>query len=208
MTFGDMMALLLTFFVLLIGISSPDPGKFDKAMKSIADALGAAPVSTETLMVAEKESEASFKNLGSQVKEIINEGNMQDVVQVEITEKGIVLNIVGGALFRSGGARVSRDMKPLLLTVSDMVKKLPYKIIVEGHTDNTPTRTARYPSNWELSAARAATVVRVMVEGGVAADRFSAIGYAEFRPLYAQTKANRAKNRRVEIIISREGKAS
>lgn len=208
MTFGDMMALLLTFFVLLIGISSPDPGKFDKAMKSIADALGAAPVSTETLMVAEKESEASFKNLGSQVKEIINEGNMQDVVQVEITEKGIVLNIVGGALFRSGGARVSRDMKPLLLTVSDMLKKLPYKIIVEGHTDNTPTRSSRYPSNWELSAARAAAVVRVMVEGGVAADRFSATGYAEFRPLYAQTKANRAKNRRVEIIISREGKAS
>ena len=59
-------------FVLLIVISSPDPGKFDQAMKSIADALGAVPVSTETLMVAEKESEASFENLGSQVKEIIN----------------------------------------------------------------------------------------------------------------------------------------
>ena len=87
MTFGDMMALLLTFFVLLIGIPSPDPGKFYQAIKSIADALGAALVSTETLMVAEKESEASFENLGSQVKEIINEGNMQDVVEVEVNEK-------------------------------------------------------------------------------------------------------------------------
>lgn len=209
MTFGDMMALLLTFFVLLIGISSPDQGKFDKAMQSIAEALGADPgSSTATLLVAEKASEASFKNLGSQVEEIINEGNLQDIVDVAINERGIVLNIVGGALFRSGGARVSRDMKPLLLTVSDMLKKLPYKIIVEGHTDDTQTKGGRYPSNWELSAARAAAVVRVMAEGGVAADRFSAIGYAEFRPLYAQTKANRAKNRRVEIIISREGKAS
>ncbi|MDP7166739.1 MAG: flagellar motor protein MotB [Nitrospinota bacterium] len=209
MTFGDMMALLLTFFVLLIGISSPDPGKFDQAIKSIADALGAAPVSTETLMVAEKESEASFENLGNQVKEIINEGNMQDVVEVEVNEKGIVLNIVGGALFKSGGARVTKGIKPLILEVGLMVKKLPYKIIVEGHTDSSKTRGGRYPSNWELSAARAAAVVRVMVEvAGVGPERFSAVGYAEFRPLYAQTKANRAKNRRVEIIISREGQGS
>lgn len=209
MTFGDMMALLLTFFVLLIGISSPDPGKFDKAMKSIADALGAAPVSTETLMVAEKESEASFKNLGSQVKEIINEGNMQDVVEVEVNEKGIVLNIVGGALFEAGQATVSKGIRPLILEVALMVKKLPYKIIVEGHSDASKSKGGRYPSNWELSAARAAAVVRVMAEeAGVDPARFSAVGYAEFRPLYAQTKANRAKNRRVEIIISREGQES
>ncbi len=210
MTFGDMMALLLTFFVLLIGISSPDPGKFDKAMKSIADSLGAAPVSTETLMVAEKESEASFENLGSQVSDVINEGNMQDVVEVEVNEKGIVLNIVGGALFKAGQARVSKGIKPLILEVGLMVKKLPYKIIVEGHTDNTKSKKGgRYPSNWELSAARAAAVVRVMTEeAGVDPGRFSAIGYAQFRPLYAQTKANRAKNRRVEIIISREGQES
>ena len=206
MTFGDMMALLLTFFVLLIGISSPDPGKYDKAMKSISEALGGAPASQEELMVSEKVAEASFENLGSQVEEIIKEGNLQDVVEVKVNERGVVLNIVGGALFRSGSARLGKGIKPLLLDIAFTVEKLPYKIIVEGHTDDQKTRGGPYPSNWELSAARAASVVRFMVEqGGVAPNRFSAIGYAHYRPLYAPTPENRVKNRRVELIISREG---
>ncbi|MEE9239957.1 MAG: flagellar motor protein MotB [bacterium] len=209
LTFGDMMALLLTFFVLLVGISNPDPGKFSQAIKSIQDALGASPVSRETLKLSEKQSEASFEFLGNEVKKIIKEGNLQDVVEVDVNEKGLVLNIAGGALFESGMAKVQKGIKPLLLEVALMVKKLPYKIIVEGHTDNVKVRGGRYPSNWELSAARAAAVVQVMIEeGGVDPTRFSAVGYAEFRPLYVQTRENRAKNRRVEIIVSREGQSS
>ncbi len=209
LTFGDMMALLLTFFVLLFAISSPDPGKFDKAIKSIQDAIGSAAISKEILDLSGKQAEASFELLGGEVKEIIDEGNLQDVVQVDVNEKGLVLNIVGGALFESGSAKVQKGIKPLLLEVGLMVKKLPYKIIIEGHTDNVKARGGTYPSNWELSAARAAAVVRVMVEeGGVDPARFSAVGYAEFQPLYAQTRENRAKNRRVEIIISREGQGS
>ncbi|MDA0999758.1 MAG: flagellar motor protein MotB [bacterium] len=206
MTFGDMMALLLTFFVLLMGISSPDPGKYSKAVKSIQEALGASLSSKEKLMVAEKESEASFNNLGSQVSQVIKDGNLQDVVKVEVNEKGVVLNIVGGALFRAGSATLEKGIQPLLLDVVQTIRKLPYRVIVEGHTDDVPPKGGPYPSNWELSAARAASVVRFMIsEGGVAADRFSAVGYAEFRPLYALTKENRARNRRVELIISREG---
>ncbi len=209
LTFGDMMALLLTFFVLLFAISSPDPGKFDKAIKSIQDAIGSAAISKEILDLSGKQAEASFELLGGEVKEIIKEGNLQDAVEVDVNEKGLVLNIVGGALFESGSAKVQKGIKPLLLEVALMVKKLPYKIIVEGHTDNVKARGGTYPSNWELSAARAAAVVRVMVEeGGVDPARFSAVGYAEFQPLYAQTRENRAKNRRVEIIISREGQGS
>lgn len=206
MTFGDMMALLLTFFVMLMGISSPDPGKYNKAIKSIQEALGASLASKEQLLVAEKQSEASFENLGSQVSQVIKDGNLQDVVKVEVNEKGVVLNIMGGALFRAGSAKLEKGIQPLLLDVVQTIRKLPYKIIIEGHTDDVPPRGGPYPSNWELSAARAASVVRFMInEGGVGAERFSAVGYAEFRPLYAMTKENRARNRRVEIIISREG---
>jgi len=209
LTFGDMMALLLTFFVLLVGISSPDPGKFNKAIKSIQDAIGTSAVSRETLNLSVKQSEASFELLGDEVKKIIEEGDLQDVVDVDVNEEGLVLNITGGALFKSGSASVQKGIKPLLLEVALMVKKLPYKVIVEGHTDNSKVRSGPYPSNWELSAARAAAVVRVMVEeGGVDPARFSAIGYAEFQPLFVQTKENQAKNRRVEIIISREGQSS
>lgn len=209
MTFGDMMALLLTFFVLLVGISSPDPGQFDKAIKSIQEALGAAMVSKERFLMSEKKAEASFENLGSQVKELVQEGNLQDVVDVKVTERGIVLNMTGGVLFRPGQIEVEEAFKPFLLELALMVRKLPYKLLVEGHTDDVkPTGKGVMASNWLLSAARAASVVRVLVdEGGVAPERFSATGYAEYRPLFAPTPENRVKNRRVEIVISREGQS-
>lgn len=208
-TFGDMMALLLTFFVLLVGISSPDQSKFDKAIKSIQDAIGSVTFSKADSDLSGGLSKSPFENLSGEVKEIIQEENMQDVIDVKVNEKGLVLNIVGGALFESGSAAVQKGIIPLLLEVAMMVKKLPYKIIVEGHTDNSKVRGGPYPSNWELSAVRAAAVVRVMAEeGGIDPARFSAVGYAEYRPLFSQTEQNRPRNRRVEIIISREGQSS
>lgn len=203
------MALLLTFFVLLVGISNPDSEKFNKAIKSIQDVLGHSAPSNEVLTLSENKSEESFNALAVEVKEVIKDGNLQDVVEVEINEKGLILNIVGGALFKAGSALVQDGIKPLLLEVALMVKKLPYKIIVEGHTDNTKIRGGQFPSNWELSTARASAVVRVMIEeGGVNPARFSVVGYAEYRPLFAHTEENHLKNRRVEIIISREGQSS
>ncbi len=208
MTFGDMMALLLTFFVLLVALMTPDKKKFDSAIQSIQSALGAAVMTGQRALVAEQKAEASFQNLGSQVKQLINEGNLQDVVDIKVTERGIVLNMSGGVLFRPGSAAVERGFKPFLLEIANMVKKLPYKILVEGHTDDIKPGDGPFPSNWELSAARAAAVVRVLIqEGGVEAERFSATGYAEVRPLFAPTPENRVKNRRVEIIISREGQS-
>ena len=209
-TYGDMVTLLLTFFILIVAMSSPDKGKIDKAIKSIQGSLGTSGVSAEMAMLSEKKSEASFQNLGSQVKNLVLEGNLQDVVDVKVTERGIVLNMTGGVLFRAGSAAVERGFMPFLLELSQMLKKLPYKVLVEGHTDDSPPpQQSAYPSNWELSAARAASIVRVLTrEGGVEPERFSATGYGEFRPLFAATPENRPKNRRVEIIISREGFSS
>lgn len=206
-TYGDMVTLLLTFFILIVAMSTPDKKKIEQAMKSIQGALGTAGVSAEMAMLSEKKSEASFQNLGSQVKNLVLEGNLQDVVDVKITERGIVLNMTGGVLFRAGSAAVERGFMPFLMELSQMLKKLPYKVMVEGHTDDSPPpRQGAYPSNWELSAARAASIVRVLTrEGGVEPERFSATGYGEFRPLFAATPENRPKNRRVEVIISREG---
>jgi len=206
-TYGDMVTLLLTFFILIVSMSSPDKGKIDKAIKSIQGALGTSGVSAEMAMLSEKRSEASFQNLGSQVKNLVLEGNLQDVVDTKVTERGIVLNLAGGVLFRPGSAAVERGFMPFLLELSQMLKKLPYKVMVEGHTDDSPPpQQGGYPSNWELSAARAAAIVRVLTrEGGVEPERFSATGYGEFRPLFAPTPENRPKNRRVEVIISREG---
>ena len=206
-TYGDMVTLLLTFFILIVAMSTPDKKKIEQALKSIQGALGTAGVTAEMAMMSEKKSEASFQNLGSQVKNLVLEGNLQDVVDVKITERGIVLNMTGGVLFRAGSAGVERGFMPFLLELAQMLKKLPYKVLVEGHTDDSPPPPqGSYPSNWELSAARAAAIVRVLTrEGGVEPERFSATGYGEFRPLFAATPENRVSNRRVEIIISREG---
>ncbi|OGL59991.1 MAG: hypothetical protein A3J27_15525 [Candidatus Tectomicrobia bacterium RIFCSPLOWO2_12_FULL_69_37] len=202
-----MVTLLLTFFILIVAMSTPDKKKIEQALKSIQGALGTAGVTAEMAMMSEKKSEASFQNLGSQVKNLVLEGNLQDVVDVKITERGIVLNMTGGVLFRAGSAGVERGFMPFLLELAQMLKKLPYKVLVEGHTDDSPPPPqGSYPSNWELSAARAAAIVRVLTrEGGVEPERFSATGYGEFRPLFAPTPQNRPKNRRVEVIISREG---
>lgn len=192
-----------------MGISSPDPTKFTQAIKSIQEALGGIRISKETIVRSQELTEASFEKLRREARKIIKDGNLQDVVDVQVNEKGLIINVLGGALFEPGSANIHKGIKPLLLEVALMVKKLPYKILVEGHTDNTKIKSEKFPSNWELSAARAAAVVRVMVqEGGVEPVRFSAIGYAEHRPLFAHTSRNRDKNRRVEIVISREGQGS
>jgi chemotaxis protein MotB len=108
-------------------------------------------------------------------------------------------------LFESGSARLSRDALTVLRNVADILKPLPNQILVEGHTDNVPIRTIAFPSNWELSAARAASVVHLFTRQGVDSSRLAAIGYGEFRPVGDnETEEGRQKNRRVALIMMTE----
>jgi chemotaxis protein MotB len=105
-------------------------------------------------------------------------------------------------LFESGSARLSREALKALRNVILIVKPLPNMINVEGHTDNVPISTISFPSNWELSAARAASVVHYFAKLGVASERMAAIGYGEFRPLSSNATAEgRKNNRRVNLLI-------
>ncbi|MBI3600596.1 MAG: OmpA family protein [Nitrospinae bacterium] len=99
---------------------------------------------------------------------------------------------------------MNEEIKYFLESVNEIVKDVPYKILVEGHTDDVPIKTERFPSNWELSSSRASSVVKYFIEKGIAPQRLSAVGYAEFKPRFPKTPENRPKNRRVEIIILRE----
>jgi chemotaxis protein MotB len=107
------------------------------------------------------------------------------------------------ALFREGSA----DLEPKAVATLDLVAKeigdIPNHVRIEGHTDNKPINTARFPSNWELSSARATEVVKYLVNShGVKPDRISALGYGEYRPLVANNgDEGRAKNRRVDIVV-------
>jgi chemotaxis protein MotB len=124
-------------------------------------------------------------------------------VALEIDRRGLVVSIRENGSFRTASADLSDETRRLLGDLASSLKGLPNFVRVEGHTDNVPIHTTRFSSNWELSTARATAVVAFLVqEHGFASDRLSAAGYAEFHPRGPNaTEADRAKNRRVDVVI-------
>jgi chemotaxis protein MotB len=128
--------------------------------------------------------------------------------QVRVTEsgRGVAVEINASVLFTSGEAVLQSQSQPALEALGRVLAPLPNDVEVEGHTDNTPIASARYPSNWELSAARASSVVRLFIEEGVASVRLVAVGYADTRNISPNTTPEgRAQNRRVTVMILPEG---
>ncbi len=132
----------------------------------------------------------------------------QNLVNIIKSERGIEVEMRSKMLFESGSARLSRDAVAALRNVTAIIAPLPNQIQVEGHTDNVPIQTIAFPSNWELSAARAASVVHLFTRFGVDATRMSAIGYGEYQAVGDNnSEEGRQKNRRVSIIILTAPKA-
>ncbi len=129
--------------------------------------------------------------------------NCQNDISVAYTAKGLVMRLSDHALFNAGAADISPQAIPLLQKIGAIVAETAYEVRVEGHTDDIPIRTNRYPSNWELSTARAVNVLRYMIEAyRVPSERLSAAGFGEYQPVAANDSLmNRAKNRRVEIVF-------
>jgi len=126
----------------------------------------------------------------------------KDLVSVNRTERGIEVEMKSKMLFPSGSARLSRDSLNVLKGMAEIIKPLPNQIRVEGHTDNVPIKTVSFPSNWELSAARAASVVHLFTRYGVDSSHMAATGFGEFRPIAAnEQEEGRQKNRRVAMVI-------
>jgi chemotaxis protein MotB len=138
----------------------------------------------------------------SDVRRFVEARGLSASVEVESTIRGVVLRVRDRALFDSGSADVRVGAESVLSAVLELSRDFPGALAVEGHTDDRPIRTALYPSNWELSAARAASVLRYLVEGGLQANAVHIAGYADLRPLTANTDAlSRARNRRVEFVF-------
>jgi len=126
----------------------------------------------------------------------------QDLIKVTNNDLWVEIEIKSSILFKSGSARLSRQARPVLAKIAKILSRFPNHIQVEGFTDNVPIRTATYPSNWELSAARAASVVHLFTQSGIPPKHLSATGYAEFKPVASnETAAGRQKNRRINIIV-------
>ena len=142
---------------------------------------------------------AEFKNLIARFRALIDSGKLK----VKIVDGRMVVVLATDILFGSGSASLSKDGKAAIGEVGAVLATIPKRSFqVEGHTDNVPIASAQYPSNWELAAARAITVLKSMIEAGLPAERISAASFAENRPVASNdTKETKAQNRRIEIII-------
>jgi chemotaxis protein MotB len=140
-----------------------------------------------------------FKNLLNRFKNLIDAGKLK----VKIADGRMVVELASDVLFASGSATLSKEGKAAIAEVGALLAQIPdRKFQVEGHTDNVPTKTASFASNWELGAARSITVVKTMVEAGVPADRISAASFGEFKPAKPNdTTEGKASNRRIEIVV-------
>ncbi len=153
-------------------------------------------------MLANEKAKTSLNRLAARVENSLSLLINKDLVHVKKNDLWIEVEIKSSILFTSGSSYLSDESRPLLKELSEVLNQYENQIQVEGFTDNLPISTNEFPSNWELSASRAASVVRLLSRHGVDPERMSAVGYGEFKPLVSNsTSQGRSKNRRVKIII-------
>lgn len=215
--FGDLMSLLLCFFVLLLSMSSMDAKKISEAIGSLSGAMSVLEggIKTEvskkriqesTPIESNDESAETVNRVAQAVQdanEMIKEGH-GPAISLEEAQNGFVIELPAGLLFKSGSATIHSDDALLFLKrIAMIIGELPNetKVSVQGHTDSQgPGKDSVFKDNWELSSARSISVLQELLLDGVDPKRISASGYAEFSPKSTNaTKAGREKNRRVEL---------
>ncbi|TZE83347.1 OmpA/MotB family protein [Calorimonas adulescens] len=217
-TYADLMSLLLTFFVMIFSLSTIDMNKYQALIQSLQGYLGivkeghtlqntAAQLETQgsagSNVAATNTNFEDIADVYNDIQTYIEQSNLSNSVQVTINERGILIRFVDTALFDTGKADIKPEAKEILKNVGEIIKRADKPIRVEGHTDNVPIHNEKFPSNWELSTARATNVVKYFIENvGMDPSTLSAAGYGEYHPVADnQTEEGRAKNRRVDIII-------
>jgi chemotaxis protein MotB len=213
LTYADLITLLLIFFVVMYALSSIDAKKFEAMAVSMANAMGgstsvmpnpgeAIPPGVSTPDQAENDD---LEQLRKELQDYIDENGLEGQVTVNLEERGIVLSFQDVALFSLGSAVLTPYAKELIDTVGLILIRSTQYVRVEGHTDDLPINTREFPSNWELSAARANSVVQTLIADlNFPPHRLSVTGYGEFRPQVPNDSVeNRQVNRRVDIVVLR-----
>jgi chemotaxis protein MotB len=205
LTYADMITLLLAFFVIMYAISKVDVKKYDAMAVSLRGAFkgsAAYPVNPgggERLL--------SSPDIGLQLVQTLQEGLKDDLraglVQIDRGPDGVRLRFQDAIFFERGKAELRDEARQILDKVGGIIADLPNRVEAEGHTDSLPIRSAQFPSNWELSVARATAVVRYLVETrGLSPVRLAARGLGEHQSLFPNDpNRGEPRNRRVEIRI-------
>lgn len=213
-TWGDMCTLLLCFFVMLLAMSTVDPAKFNVAASSFQNALSGVLESYPSVMITkdiliprlggDEQNKRMAVDAALKIKEVVRKEGLEDAVKVKVTESGIAVKLSDPIGFDIGESEIKPELIPTLKGICEIINKVPStQIRVEGHTDDLPIKSYKFPSNWELSSSRALNVVKFMASNGrIEPSRLSAIGYGEYRPLVPNTSVeNRKMNRRIEIFV-------
>jgi len=205
--------IMLTFFIMLTSFASLQQSKITRFVKSFSNAVtvfdsGRALEKGDTMINADAtmvDKEDVLARLFERVN-LLGQDNGLDQIDLRASRKGVVMTLTDKMLFSSGEARLSEAAIPLLEKISAVISKLKVPVEIEGHTDNMPIHTDEYPSNWELSTARAINVLRFFTERqSVDKQLLSAVGMSEYHPLVPNdSDANRNRNRRVEIVFKPE----
>ena len=232
-SYADFITLLFAFFVVMYSVSSVNEGKYKVLSNTLTGVFNApqrslqpipigenpappaqlaqqtdVPESVDELRMPELDTEQRaqvLQTMANQLElefdELINQG----VVTLEATDQWLELNLPNSMLFNSGTAEPHYDAFPVIARVATVLEGRDNAVKIEGFTDNQPIRTGRFPSNWELSAARAAAVVRMLTMEGIEAERLAAVGYGQYQPVARNdTEEGRRRNRRVVLLISRD----
>ncbi|PHQ26672.1 flagellar motor protein MotD [Marinobacter guineae] len=233
-SYADFITLLFAFFVVMYSVSSVNEGKYKVLSETLTGVFNAPqrsfqpieigdrpqpsltaptenvipPAVTEAPRNPEMDAQARTEalramadQLAMEFDELINQG----VVTLETSDKWLELNLPNSLLFGSGDAEPHYDAFEVVEKIATVLNNRDNAVKVEGFTDNLPISTPRFPSNWELSAARAAAVVRMLVMEGIEPERLAAVGYGQHQPVARNdTEEGRRRNRRVVLLISRD----
>ena len=208
LTYADMITLLLALFIILFSISTINKVKLQRLVRDLGggfnniDAINNPPNGQTTVTKDE------LKVMQSQLQQYISQQKLESKVQTQIRQNGtrrelVITLLTDKALYDSGSADLRPETKGILNVVNGQLRIRKNDIRIEGNTDNVPIHTAQFPSNWELSSARAVGVARYLVEqDGLSPKRVEVAGYGEFRPRVPNdTEAHRQSNRRVDIVV-------
>jgi chemotaxis protein MotB len=209
--YSGFVLILLCFFIMLSSFSAMEEAKIMQFVKSFVNAVSILPGgvkfdSGSTVLPGSADIIDSSDNLAkiySELEELSDRLSQENDMTVAYSPKGLVMRLSDHALFDVAVATLSPQAIPLLNKVGEIIARTSVEVRIEGHTDDLPIRTVQFPSNWELSTARAVNVLRYFIEtGGIANQRLSAVGFGEFQPVVPNDSlTHRAQNRRVEIIF-------
>ncbi len=220
MTYADLVTLLLVFFVLLYSISSTEQKRFLSEVAAVKSQIEASGLLSDAMDLFEFPTYGSDQiplehriGLQSRQEAIIRDINKNitqnhdnNEIKTFVHMGKIVIRIDGRYVFKPGSAQLNIGFIPVLRDLEKIMNRFPdYILNIKGHTDDVFISSVKYPSNWELSSARATEVLKYMIQSGIAPERLTATGYGSTQPIVPNNSTeNRTKNRRVDFILEKE----